>query len=377
MAWPQANTFRSRTNYLLACSTELASPFLKAYARRYASTASSSPRDWRKVILLGANHIGDLLYRSASLAALQRGLPECRFDYAAPFPASEVLEGNPAIHRVQPLENPPVPDSAEFAALRAENYDSAICYDTGSYLPWLKLAVQLGIPNRAGYVHKGFSAWVTHPITLRYPQPFPAYFRDLVSQLTDQPADWSLRPQVFPTADDEQAASALWQEFGFSDSRPVLACFITSRQPSGVWPEDRFLETLRLVLTQSPVSLVLCGAAGDREKLQALRQRLGIECALISGQHKLRVLVAFLKKCRAVLSTDSGPRHLANAAGVPVVFVRNLAFSAVEAGLYAGPTEFDFAPPLELVPPEKQAEAFARVSPIQVAGQLEQIFSAH
>jgi len=375
MIWPQASTFRSRKNYLLACGTELASPLLKIYAHRFSTTAPTAPRNWRKALLLGANHIGDLLYRSSSLAALKQGLPECAFDYVAPAPACEVLEGNPALRTIHRLENPPQPGSAEFIALLAEKYDAAICYDTGSYQNWLKLAVQLGIPNRVAYVHKGFSGWVTHPMALHYPQPFPGYFRDLVAQLTEQKPEWSLRPQVFPTSEDERAAAALWQEFGLTDSTPVLACFITSRQPSGVWPEECFLETLRLVLSPSPASLVLCGAPSDREKLEALRQRLGVNCALLTGQLDLRALVVFLKKCRAVLCTDSGPRHLANAAGVPVVFVRNLLFSTVEAGLYAGPTEYDFAPPLEFVPPGKQAEAFAQISATQVSDRLTEILS--
>ncbi|PAW77646.1 MAG: hypothetical protein B9S32_10220 [Verrucomicrobia bacterium Tous-C9LFEB] len=374
MAWPQANTFRSRTNYLLACSTELASPFLKAYARHYATAAPSSPRHWRKAILLGANHIGDLLYRSASLAALQRGLPECRFDYAAPSPANEVLEGNPAIHRIQPLEHPPAPGSAEFKSLRAENYDAAICYDTGSYLSWLKLAVQLGIPNRVGYVHKGFSAWVTYPITLHYPQPFPAYFRDLVSQLTGQPADWSLRPQVFPTVEDECAAMALWQEFDLNETVPVLACFVTTRQPTGVWPTTRILETLRLVHTGQAIQIVLCGAKLDAATLQALSSVLGLGCHLNAGRLGLRAMVAFLRNCRAAFTTDSGPRHLANAAGIPAVFLRNLRSMKIETGVYLD-SEYDLAPDRELISPEKQAEAFARVSAAEVSRQLTEILN--
>lgn len=378
MTWPQPNLFRSRLNYAMACGTELAAPLLRWQASRSAPGAVTSPRNWRKTLLIGANHIGDILYRTSSLDALKRGLPECEFDLVAPAPAGEIALGNPALRKIHFFEPPTRKESAEFAQLRAERYDSVICYDNGGYNRALKLAVDLGIPNRAGYVQKGFSGWVTHPIALRHPQPFPAYFRDLVAQLTGQEPTWSLRPQVFPSAEDEHAAAALWQEFGLSQSKPVLACFITSRQPSGVWPEDRFMETLRQVLAEksTPVSLVLCGAPSDREKLETLRGRLGVSCPILSGQLGLRALVAFLKKCTAVLCTDSGPRHLSNAAGTPVVFVRNLFFSSVEAGLYAGSSEYDFAPPLELLPPEKQAEAFALVSPTKVAATLLKILQS-
>lgn len=369
MTWPLANTFRSRKNYLLACGTELAAPLLKIHARHFSTTAPTAPRDWRKALLLGANHIGDLLYRSSSLSALKQGLPECAFDYAAPAPACEVLEGNPALRTIQRLENPPRSGSAEFIALQDEKYDAAICYDTGAYQNWLKLAVQLGIPNRVAYVHKGFSGWVTHPIALHYPQPFPGYFRDLVAQLTEQKPEWSLRPQVFPTAEDERAATALWEELGLTHSTPVLVCFVTTRQPTGVWPADHFLETLRLVHAAQPIQIVLCGAASDAVTLQTLASALGLPCRVNAGRLGLRATVAFLRGCRVALTTDSGPRHLSNAAGIPTVFLRNLRSLKIETGVYLD-SEHDLAPDVELISPEKQGTYLNRVTPQSVATEI-------
>lgn len=369
MTWPLATTFHSRKNYLLACGTELAAPLLKSYARRFSTAAPAAPHEWRKVLLLGANHIGDLLYRSASLTALKQGLPECVFDYVAPTPACEVLEENPAIRAIHRLENPPRPGSAEFIALRDEKYAAAICYDTGAYHHWLKLAVQLGIPNRVAYVHKGFSGWVTHPITLRYPQPFPSYFRDLVAQLTGQKPEWSLRPQVFPTVDDDREATTLWQELGLTHFTPVLACFVTTRQPTGVWPTTHFLETLRLVHAAQPIQIVLCGAESDAATLHTLAQSLGLPCQVNAGRLGLRATVSFLRGCRVALTTDSGPRHLSNAAGIPTVFLRNLRSVKIETGVYLD-SEHDLAPDVESIPPDQQGAYLNRVVPQTVATEI-------
>jgi heptosyltransferase-2 len=246
--------------------------------------------------------------------------------------------------------------------LKQEQYDVAICYDSGSYTHPLLTTTLLGIPNRVGYVHKGWSGLVTHPIGINYAQPFPAYFRDLVAQLTGQEASWDLRPKVTLTEQDQREAEALWSELKLSDDRPVLACFVTTRQPTGVWPLEKFRETLELLHVSSPLQIVLCGAPQDKEILKSLESSLSFPVCINAGQLGLRALIAFLSKCHAVLSTDSGPRHLANAAGVPTVFVRNPWFSRKEAGVYCPESEYDMAPELEFVSPENQNDYWKPVS---------------
>ena len=291
---------------------------------------------------MGANHIGDILYRTSSLRQLAGSLPECQWDILAPEPAAQVLEGNPAIRKIHRFELPS-PRSENSTKLRWENYDVAICYDSGSYTKPLLTALRLGIPNRVGYIHKGWSGLVTHPISITYPQPFPAYFRDLVSQLTHQQPSWDLRPEVFIKSEDEMEASALIHEIQGATDLPLVACFVTTRQPTKVWPIEKFRETLEILHSSASGQIILCGAEGDEAILRSLQTSLSFPCSINAGRLGLRALTAFLRHCRVVLSTDSGPRHLANAAGVPVVYFRNLRSSKVETGNYL-PTEFDLAP---------------------------------
>ena len=63
-----------------------------------------------------------------------------------------------------------------------------------------------------------------------------------------------------------------------------------------------------------------------------------------AGSLGLRALSCFLSHFATVLTTDSGPRHIANAAGVPVVFVRNVWSNAVETGVYVDTRPTSAAP---------------------------------
>jgi hypothetical protein len=202
-----SRSFRSRRQFICAHATEVFDPILRLASRCFTGT-STPPLEWRKGLLIGANHIGDILYRTSSLMQLAKGFPSCTWDILAPEPAAQVLENNPAIRKIHRMEIPYY-GSEDFMTLKTEKYDVAICYDTGMYTQPLLTATLLGIPNRVGYVHKGWSGLVTHPIRINYPQPFPAYFRDLVAQLTEQEINWDLRPKVTLTDQDHRKAEAL------------------------------------------------------------------------------------------------------------------------------------------------------------------------
>lgn len=364
------HAFQKPQNYWLACASEVLRPALGGLARQWSAGPPTSPAAWRRGLLVGANHIGDCLYLTPSLPALRSGLPECEWFIAAPSPACEVLATNPHLKGCLPLDLAASPFTQVRRELAAAGpFDVAITYSNIRFWPHLLRLARLGIPNRVAYGHKGFSGLITHPITLRHPQPFPCYFRDLVGQLAGRSAQEPLRPQVFPTDADRQAATECWDRLDLAGGLPVVMCFCTSRQPTGVWPLAKFAETLRLLHQQGRHRIVLGGSAGDRAALEQVRALAGLDCPLVAGELSLRALVCFLERCAGVLAPDTGTRHLANAAGLSVVFVRNLYVNRIESGVYC-PTELDVAPPVEFVPPAEQARWFDQIQPAAVVEAL-------
>lgn len=347
MPVPSSTPFHKKANWLIALAVEALAPLLRAYARAHTGRPSDfDPSTWRKALIVGDNHIGDLLYRSASLEHLKAGLPDCEFHYLAAPGSCAVLEGNPAIASILPWLNSDSPlglSPEHWKALRAMNFDAVLCTNCIKYWPELLLAIRLGVRNRVGYVYKGFSGWVTHRIPICHPQPFAVYFRDYVAALTGSEPSWAPRPVIHPTPADEAEAGALWTARGLDRHRRVIACFITSRQPTGIWPAAKYGESLRVFRQSNDAHLLLCGAASDEPLLASINREYGLNAEIVAGSLGLRALACFLKRCAAVFTADSGPRHIANAAGVSVVFVRNVWFNPVEAGPYLD-TETDLCP---------------------------------
>ena len=343
---PSSKYFFKKTNWLIALIVEGLSPLLRWYARHRSMGVVSDPRSWKRALILGDNHIGDILYRTSSLEALKRGLPDCDFYYLTAQNTAVLLDGNPAICAVLPWARSDsqldiLPNHE--AALKILNFDAVLSTNVIRYWPELALAVRLGIPNRVGYVYKGFSGWVTHPMPIHYPQPYPLYFQGYVAALTRQAPTWSLVPRLYPGPADQEEAEGVWMRVGLDARRPVLACFMTTRQMLGTLPMHLIGNILCEVKRQTDAQVLLLGAKEDASILEQANRRYGLDASILAGSLKLQALSIFLGRCDAVVSTDSGPRHLANAVEAPVFFFRNLRSSCIETGRYVA-SETDLCP---------------------------------
>ena len=364
------DAFRHSRNYYLAVLTELAGPALKA-ATRIRCGPPSPPSSWRKGLIIGHTHIGDVLYRTASLSHLARGLPQCEWSYLCSDESATVLRDRQDLANVLPLvagEDSWTLKPGGFEALRSHEFDVALCTNTLRHYPDLLLSVALGIPNRVGYGYKGLSGLMTSPITFNYPSPFPSYFRTMVSRITDTVADWDLRPTITLDASDVELAENFLAGLGL-DGAPVLACCPATRQPVGAWPHDQMLAAAEIAARSLGARLVLCGGPADRSMLESLAARATMPCDILPGTLPLRSFAAFLSRCAIVLAQDSAPRHLANAVETPVVFLRNLSVSRVETGTYCD-TELDVAPHDEFVTGDRLASVVAKTSPAAISESI-------
>jgi ADP-heptose:LPS heptosyltransferase len=364
--------FRTRTRRWLAHTSEFVAPILRVGATLTSRGAPSEPSAWRNGLILGHNHIGDVLYRTCSLSQLAEGLPECKWSYLTSPHSTELLEGNPALAELLPWnhgENSWDLDHGKFRDLRRREFDVVLCTNTLRHYPDLALGVALGIPNRVAFSYKGLTGLITRSAPIQFPRPYAAYFRGMVADLTGRAPDWALQPRVYLSAEDRATASRAREELGLADNTEIVACSLTTRQASGNWPRSHLLAALESARAEREFEVVLTGGPGDSAELAAAASELSFPVRVLAGNFGLRPYTAFLAQCSALLTLDSGPRHIGNAAGVPVLFARNLSHSRAEAGKYCA-TEIDLAPPAEFLSNEEARRTVAGIPISQTARTL-------
>lgn len=372
------NQFRDRRRYVAAVASEMLAPALSLLARRLSRGGASRPHTWRNGIILGNGHIGDVLYRTCSLEHLANEIPECRWSYLTTEFAAPVLEGNPSIDEILPLcrnggaASVPARGRAELAARR---FDVALCTENTRHHESLVLALRLGIPNRVAFVQKGLSGLATRAVLLPTLISRPAQFRAMVEEITESPDRSPLRPRVYPSSHDRDAAAREWVRLGVNNAEPLVACAVTTRQAIGSFSPDFFRDIMDRIVEISPrARFLLIGSAVDASRLHEIAAAVGAAAIVSAGVLNVRELVPLLERCHVFLGSDSGPRHLANAAGIPVFFVRNMEGRAAETDPYCD-SEVDIAPAGEYLSAVEMSRA-ARVvdrhavaSAIVAAGQ--------
>ena len=85
-----------------------------------------------------------------------------------------------------------------------------------------------------------------------------------------------------------------------------------------LWDEARFAAVCDLVVRELKLPVVFTGASPEGP-VSRIRERMEAPSASVAGATTLRELAALYRQASVLLTTDSGPMHLAAAVGTPVV----------------------------------------------------------
>lgn len=137
----------------------------------------------------------------------------------------------------------------------------------------------------------------------------------------DGPGSRAMQLGVTPA--DEFMAQRLWRQAGFSVNWPTVAINSGSAtSPARLWPVEHVQDLARRLACELNAQVLLhCGPA-EREGCNAIAGRIAnprVVSMGIAEQLPIGLSKAVFKRSDVVVSTDSGPRHLAVALNRPVV----------------------------------------------------------
>ena len=100
----------------------------------------------------------------------------------------------------------------------------------------------------------------------------------------------------------------------------LVVCHPMSRWQTKLWPESNFARLAVEIVEKLHATVVFTGSVEDRDKIAAILAQVGFGgLQNWAGTTNLRELAYLCKRADVVISTDSGPMHLAAVLGTPVV----------------------------------------------------------
>lgn len=121
-------------------------------------------------------------------------------------------------------------------------------------------------------------------------------------------------PEVVPTREDQDQL----EQMGLPDPRRIVCLHVAGGKPYKHWPVERYAAVSDWLSDQG-LHPALVGAAPDRSAADRMLDHCTRAPLDLVMQLGLGPLIALFQRCGLFVGNDSGPMHLAAAAGAPVV----------------------------------------------------------
>lgn len=286
----------------------------------------------QKILVRAPNWIGDAVMCEPALRGLRSLFPAAEVTILAKPSIAELYAGYAGLDRVLIYD-----DKGAHAgiagkwslagSLRRHRFDLAVLFQNAfeaAFIAWLA-----GIPRRYGYATDGRVLFLTQPVAvprLDSPVHQVQYYWNMLKPLGA--SGKAPPPTLHVSADEDRMADERLASAGIDSSTVIIGVNPGSTYGQAKrWLPERFAEVARKLTERvekeerAPVAVALLGARGEESLGKAIAARIDRRSIVLSGATTIRELMAMVKRCRLLITNDTGPMHIAAAFGVPIVAV--------------------------------------------------------
>lgn len=279
-----------------------------------------------RILVTRTDRIGDLLVSTPVFKALRERFPKAWIGAVIFQENRELLEGNPYLDEVilydkKGSEKNALGHLAFALRLRKKNYQAVIHLHATHRMH--QAAFLAGIPVRIGWARKS-PALLTHAIPdvksegLRHEAEYNFELLKILG--VDLPQVLELYAPNLPK--HEASLAELTAALGMSPERPWILINPSSSCPSKMWPASKFAKLISAMEKKYSAAVGLIGGPRDRALARRILEEAGsLKAFDLTGRLSLGTLSCLIRKAALLVSNDSGPVHLASAAGTPVVSI--------------------------------------------------------
>jgi heptosyltransferase-2 len=203
-------------------------------------------------------------------------------------------------------------------AWRRHHYDVVVNFEPdirSNFLAWLS-----GAAVRTGYRSGGGGAFLTDARAYDPSRHVGENAEDLVTRSLASPTGTRTGgSQLLPLAVPEEARQRADTLLGGAEGR-LIGVHASGGRPSKQWHPERFAAAAETLARRTDATIVLTGSDADRSLVDRVRRGLTDARVIdVVGQLDLPSLTALLARLDLLLTGDTGPMHLADAVGTPIV----------------------------------------------------------
>lgn len=270
------------------------------------------PREWRKILLVRIDRIGDLVLSTPFLRNLREALPAAHVVLLGTGAASELLSDGKLVDRIVVYSK--TGDRGRMLdELRHQQFDLAVDMHYDYTLATARLTRRVRASSCVGFDMGGRGPLFDIAVPTRQKKHFVEESLDILRTLGLMPRAVPLEISLHPRALDE--AHGILTQMGVRGR--YAAIHPGGFYPQQRWPAERFARLADLV-AESGLTPVFIGARGDIALLGEISGRMTRTGAIVCGQ-SIGVAAAVIGGSALFVGNNSGPLHIACAMNVASV----------------------------------------------------------
>jgi len=287
------------------------------------------------ILIVKLSAIGDVIHTLPVLNAVRKRYPDAHIAWLVEEAASSIIEGHTALNRVlvskrkswikgvaghSCLDN--IREAFSFIKeLRDTKYDLILDFQA-----LLKSGILIGLAR--GRRKIGFDKGMQHQehsyifLNERVPpvdMEIHALTRGMMLLKAIGISSDEVEYNIYISDQDRKKADDLLHQHGKKEYKLLAAINPVAKWETKLWDKAKFAELADRLINQYNARLLFTGSMEDRELILDIISRMKRKAYNLAGMTSLKTLAAVYKKTDFIISTDTGPMHLAAAVGTPVV----------------------------------------------------------
>lgn len=288
----------------------------------------------KSILIVKLSAIGDVVQSLPVLEVVKKNFPDARIDWVVEEDASEIIAGHPYLDRIFISRR----KSWQKEILKVRGYPSAVReirillrdlrsnkYDVIMDLQGLfKSGIVTGLSKgrrkigMEGAREGGWLFLTEPPIPVDFKKHAIDRYLKFAQHLKCKPTSWKGRIPISQV--DKNRIKQILRSEGLSE-KPIIAINPLAKWRTKLWKTDKFAKLSDRIMDELSCNIVLTGSENDRETVETISDMMKGNPINLAGRTSLKELAYLYSRCAVLVSTDTGPMHMACAMGCPVVAI--------------------------------------------------------
>lgn len=278
-----------------------------------------------KILVINIKYLGDLIVSTPGLRALRQSHPDDEIVFLLRNGFEDVLKNNPNINRIITF-NPAIKGSKAVSNLikgirfinkiRKEKFDVVIALHPGdrtAFWAWFS-----GAKIRIAPSKQSFGFLFNKKVNVEEDSiSYLDYYNKIFTEFT---RSFNIRKTEFYfNAEDKLWAEKFFKVNSIGDTDAIISIHPGASEPTKIWPAKYFVELIKLLKENEKIKIIMIEGPQDKSVCDEINSAFKDNEIIRFNSQSIGMTGAVIKKCKLLLTHDTGTRHLSVALDTPVL----------------------------------------------------------